>query len=226
MGAYVKNKVKLPALQIALDLTDLAKAVRIASYANGLDNIIVEAGTPLIKKFGKYSIEVLKAASGAPTLADTKTMDAAELEVDIAWSAGADIVTVLGVADNATLSNALNKSRKTGLDIQVDLISHPQPLERSKELTEMGIPIIGFHTGIDVQNMKSLRADSMLELLKQARKELGSDVLISVAGGIKLEEIGSFVEAGADIVVIGSAITRSNDPRRAIRYASYLINSF
>ncbi len=226
MRAHVKNKVKLPALQIALDLTDLAKAVRIASYANGLDNIIVEAGTPLIKKYGTYSIEVLKAASGTPTLADMKTMDAAELEVDIAGSAGADIITVLGVADDATLTKALNKSRKTGLDIQVDLISHPQPVERSKELKEMGVPIIGFHTGIDVQYTKSIRADSMLGLLKQARKELGDDVLISVAGGIKLDEIGSFVEAGADIVVVGSAITRSSDPRRAIRYASYLINRF
>ena len=226
MRAHVKNKVKLPALQIALDLTDLAKAVRIASYANGLDNIIVEAGTPLIKKYGTYSIEVLKAASGTPTLADMKTMDAAELEVDIAGSAGADIITVLGVADDATLTKALNKSRKTGLDIQVDLISHPQPVERSKELKEMGVPIIGFHTGIDVQYTKSLRADSMLGLLKQARKELGDDILISVAGGIKLDEIGSFVEAGADIVVVGSAITRSSEPRRAIRYASYLINRF
>ena len=226
MRAHVKNKVKLPALQIALDLTDLAKAVRIASYANGLDNIIVEAGTPIIKRYGTYSIEVLKAASGTPTLADMKTMDAAELEVDIAGSAGADIITVLGVADDATLTKALNKSRKTGLDIQVDLISHPQPVERSKELKEMGVPIIGFHTGIDVQYTKSLRADSMLGLLKQARKELGDDILISVAGGIKLDEIGSFVEAGADIVVVGSAITRSSDPRRAIRYASYLINRF
>ncbi len=58
--------------------------------------------------------------------------------------------------------------------------------------------------------------------LRKLIAESGSDALIEVDGGINIDTVPLVADAGADIVVAGSAVFGSDDPRETIaRLASY-----
>jgi 3-hexulose-6-phosphate synthase len=205
-------------LQIALDTHDLFKAVSLAISITsqiGCNNIWIEAGTPLIKSWGYIGIHVLKNTTKCFIVADTKTMDTGAYEGEIVLSAGANAFTVLGLADNNTIVEALEKAREYNALLIVDLINHPNPYERAIELDKLGVDIILYHVGIDVQKARGLTADQLVEEIKRLRKKVRAK--IAVAGGIKHGKAKPLVNAGADIIVVGGAITKSENPVEATR---------
>ena len=113
------------ALQLALDVAELKEALAIAKKASHYVDWI-EAGTPLIKNEGLRSVrELKKHFPDKKIVADMKIMDTGKFEVGLAADAGADIVTVLGVADMKTIKDAISGARKRKVEILVDLISTP-----------------------------------------------------------------------------------------------------
>jgi orotidine-5'-phosphate decarboxylase len=101
-----------PVLQVALDLVHGDRALRIAADAvkGGADWI--EAGTPLIKSEGMDIVRELKKAFPKQTIvADMKTIDVGGAEVEIAAKSGADVVVVLGVSSNPTITEAILSAR-------------------------------------------------------------------------------------------------------------------
>lgn len=202
-----------PYIQVALDLIDLSKAIRIAREVSQLsERIILEVGTPLIKMHGMLAVSVM--SSFFPDriiVADMKTMDAGYLEAEMAYSHGAFLSTVLGLADEETIKEALKAANEMGRLLQADLINVKEPIRKAKELEKLGVHVIGLHAGIDQQSGRKLRALDLLETLEQIDRE--TNCLISIAGGIRPEEVRLFKKAGADIIVIGSAITSSENPR-------------
>ncbi len=202
-----------PILQIALDTPDLFKALELATSIvseTGCKNIWLEAGTPLIKAWGKLSVKLLKDLSKCFIVADTKTMDTGGLEAEIFYKAGADAFTVLGLADNSTIEEAVEKKKEYGRKLIIDLINHPKPFERALELDNYDIDIILYHVGIDVQVRRRITITDLLEELRKLVKQLNTG--IAVAGGIKYEDVEKFKEVGVDVIVVGGAITRSENP--------------
>jgi len=85
------------------------------------------------------AVRKLKAAfPGHVILADMKTVDTGAMEVEMAAKAGADIVIILGSADNSVINEAVRSARKYGVKIMADLISAGAPAKRAKELAELG----------------------------------------------------------------------------------------
>ncbi len=204
-----------PYLQVALDTTSAEEAIRIASLIPESNNTIVEAGTPLIKAEGVKVIRLLSAAShGKPLLADMKTMDTGYLEAILAFDNGALITTVLGAADFNTWRGAVKASMEKGGLVQVDMINIDKPLETAIKSVEQGVHIIGLHAGIDQQG-RGYRAIDMIPIIRELRRELG-ETYISIAGGIKKEDVIKLIDAGADIVVVGSAITKNRNPKEYV----------
>ncbi len=207
-----------PLLQVALDFTNIEKAIRVMSALRDLPIPVVEVGTPLIKAEGVRSIAIIKALASDDTLilADMKTADVGALETSMAALHGADIVTVLASSDDAVIEAAVTEGRKLGVDIIADTIGlQPDVIpQRVKELRKLGVNIINIHSGIDVQRRLGIRATSFQDLACRVKSDL-SDVIISISGGIKPEDIRKFAGACIDIVVIGSAITKAPDPRGA-----------
>ena len=163
----------------------------------------IEAGTPLIKSEGMDAVRQLKTAFPDHTiLADMKTVDTGAMEIEMAAKAGADIIIILGSADNSTILEAVRAARKYGVKIMADLISTGDPATRAKELAEIGIDYINIHTGIDQQMM----GEDPLKILKK----LNIDVPIAVAGGLDAESAASAVLSGANIVIVGGNIVRSS----------------
>jgi len=197
-------------LQVALDLTELERAVKIAreSVMGGADWI--EVGTPLIKSEGMEAVRTFRREfPNHVVVADMKTMDAGAVEVEIAAKSGADVVCVLGEADNSTITDALRSARRYGVKLMGDLIGVENPVERGLELASMGVDIINVHVGIDQQ----MRGEEIgLDVIERLKEE---GVVVAVAGGLDADKVGAVVGAGVDIVIVGSAITRTKDPRKA-----------
>lgn len=204
-------------LQVALDVLEIDRAVQIAKEAveGGADWL--EVGTPLIKSEGMDAIRKLREAfPDRKIVSDMKTIDTGALEVEMAAKSGASIVAVLGASCDAALSDALRAARKYGVELMVDLISTRNPVERAREMEQMGMDYVSVHVGIDMQMV----GVDPLEVLQQIVKEV--NIPIAVAGGLNAETAAAAVGMGAEIGIIGGNIVRSakvTESSRKIRRA-------
>lgn len=205
-------------LQVALDTDDLYRSLSLAAklaFEAKCENLWIEAGTPLIKAWGTHSVSLLKYISGCTIVADTKTMDTGGFEAEIMLRAGADVITVLGLADDLTIIDALEKTRLYNKLLAVDLINHPKPFKRALEVDRLGVDIILYHIGIDVQKKRGITVATLMEEIKSLRSRVKAK--IAVAGGIKHGQAAPLVKAGADIIVVGGAITKAQDPVKSTK---------
>ena len=201
-----------PILQVALDFTDMHRVLKIAKEAikGGVDWIAI--GTPLIKSEGLDAVRTAKKTFPEHTiLADMKTMDTGSLEVEIAAKAGADVVILLGAADDSTILEAVEAGKRYGAKIMVDLLNINDMIGRSIELEKLGVDYICVHVAIDQQ----MRGMDPLEILKQIVEVV--HVPVAVAGGINSATAAKCVEAGASIVIVGGAITKAENAEEATR---------
>lgn len=199
-----------PILQVALDFIDLPRALKLAGEAlqGGADWI--EAGTPLIKSNGLDAVrELRKKFPQAVLVADMKTMDVGRIEVETASKAGADVVIVLGLASDSTIRECIEAGRHYGAKIMVDLLEIDALLERAKEVEMMGADYIGVHTSIDEQ----MEGKISFHGVRTIAGNIG--IPIAVAGGVNSENAYEAVEAGATIIIVGGAIIKSVDAKKA-----------
>jgi len=195
-----------PVLQVALDFENMSRALLAAKEAveGGAD--WVEAGTPLVKSEGLDAVrELKKAFPSHRIIADLKVMDTGAFEVEIAAKAGADIVTVLGAADDGTIADAVRGGELYGAEVMVDLLGVADPIGRAKRAAELGVAAVCWHVGIDMQMAGRTPFDVLGELAA------ASPVPVAVAGGLTSETVAQAVRAGAQILIVGGAITKSPD---------------
>jgi len=166
--------------QMALDSLDFDATVALAEkVAPHVD--ILEIGTPCIKHNGIKLLETLRAKfPNNKILVDLKTMDAGFYEAEPFYKAGADICTVLGVADLGTIKGVIDAANKYGKKAQIDLINVADKAARTQEVAKLGAHIIGVHTGLDQQ---AAGQTPFADLATITGLNLGLDV--SVAGGVK-----------------------------------------
>ncbi|MCI4360067.1 MAG: orotidine 5'-phosphate decarboxylase [Thermoplasmata archaeon] len=201
-----------PVLQVALDFENLSRALPAAREAveGGAD--WVEAGTPLIKSEGLDAVrELKKAFPDLRIVADMKIMDTGAFEVEIAAKAGADLVTVLGTADDDTIADAVRGGEKYGAEVVVDLLNVADPIARSRRVAELGAAAVCWHVGIDMQMAGKTPFEVLGELVKAC------PLPVAVAGGLNSETVAEATRAGARILIVGGAITKSPDIRAATR---------
>ncbi|PPI44693.1 3-hexulose-6-phosphate synthase, partial [Rathayibacter iranicus] len=192
-------------LQFAMDTLSTEAALELAAAAAPHVDIL-ELGTPLIKSAGVSAITAIKQAHPDKTVfADLKTMDAGELEADMAFSAGADLVTVLGVAGDSTITGAVAAAKKHGKGVVVDLIGVPDKAERAKQVVALGAEFVEMHAGLDEQAEDGYTLDSLLD------DGISSGVPFSVAGGVSTATIEAVQRSGAQVAVAGSAIYSAPD---------------
>ena len=208
-----------PILQVALDFVDLSRAMKCAgeSAMGGIDWL--EAGTPLIKSEGLNAIRKLREKFPTKTIvADMKIMDAGRTEVEIAAKSGANIVCVLGAASDATIKECVDAAHNYGAKIQVDLIAIKDVKKRAIEVEKLGVDYIGVHCPIDDQ----MRGKDPFRELKDIARHI--TIPIAVAGGINSETAADAVKAGASIIIVGGAINKSKDAKKATEDIKRSIN--
>ncbi len=210
-------------LQLALDHENLTRALKVAkeAMAGGVDWL--EAGTPLIKSEGLDAVRTLRRQFPSATIvADMKIIDAGRLETECAAKAGANIIHVLGPASDATLIECIEAARRYDAKITVDLLgleSREKMIQRAKEVELMGAASVCIHTPIDLQMRGELPFDDLKAIVSAV------SIPVAVAGGINSETAADAIEAGATIVIIGGAITKSPDARKATQILKKVITT-
>lgn len=198
-------------LQVAIDLLTteaaLELAAKVAPYVD-----IIELGTPLIKAEGLSVVTAMKAAfPDKLVFADMKTADTGALEAEMAFKAGADLVTVMGAIDDATIKGAVEAANKYGKKVVVDTIGVKDRVQRAKEVTAFGVAFVELHAGLDEQALPGYSVQTLISEGREAK------VPFSVAGGVNIDTIKDVVAAGADVAVAGGAIYGAKDPAAAAK---------
>ncbi|ASE60021.1 MULTISPECIES: 3-hexulose-6-phosphate synthase [Bacteria] len=199
-------------LQLAIDLLNKEDAAKLAQEVEEFVDV-VEIGTPIVINEGLPAVELMsKSVSKPQVLADLKIMDAADYEVSQAIKFGADITTILGVAEDASIKAAIDEAHKHNKELLVDMIAVQDIEKRAKELDEMGADYIAVHTGYDLQ----AQGQSPLENLRKVKSVIKNSK-VAVAGGIKPDTIESIVSEDPDLVIVGGGIANADDPKAAAK---------
>ena len=206
-------------LQLAIDLLDIEPALELMQKVHPWVDII-EIGTPLIKSKGMLPVELFhNLYSDKLICADMKTMDAGAIEAELACQAGADLITVLGVANNSTLYKANDVAKKYNKKIMVDLIMVPDKKQRISELADWEIDYFIVHSGYDDQSSGANPIEDLALLSYQTSRP------IAVAGGINLENIDRVIKHTPSIIIVGSGIAAHKQPERVAQKIYNQLNS-
>ncbi len=198
-------------LQIAIDLATGAEALEMVGHIR--DEIdIVEVGTPLIMKEGMVPVRLIKKTyPNVIVLADTKIVDGGDIECADACEAGADIVTVLALADNETVKAVIDTAHKFGRKAMADLICVTDIQKRARELEAMGIDYVCVHTAVDVQKLGKTPLDDLTELVAAIPPHK-----TAVAGGINMKTLDAYKALNPAIVIAGGSLTNAENLHDAV----------
>lgn len=205
-------KKEFPMIQIALDFTELERALTVARESVSAGVTCLEAGTPLIKAEGLAAVRALKKEfPKCRIVADMKVMDTGRLEAEMAFKAGADVVVVMGNASEGTIKEAVDASLNYGGKVMVDLLEASATIKMAKRAAELGAHFIGVHIPID----KQMKGEMSLDVLKEIASVVS--IPVAVAGGINSENVVDALKAGASIFIVGGAVTKSEDVKTAVK---------
>jgi bifunctional enzyme Fae/Hps len=214
MGFKVPRLWRPPYLQISMDVPELDKTKKVMAQLPGSDRIIIEAGTPLIKRYGTKVISDLRqVAKDSFMVADLKTLDVGKVEVDIAYEDTADAVVAAGLAPPETLDAFVHEAKRLGIYAVIDMLNVEDILAKVKSLKEFP-DIIILHRGIDQETGRTCGLER-IQMLRKAFPD--KKFMIAVAGGIVPETAKEALELGADILIVGRYVTQSKDIERAVR---------
>jgi 3-keto-L-gulonate-6-phosphate decarboxylase len=216
------------------------------------DRIIVEAGTPLIKRYGEHGIRQIRqwyeqrlagqiltpavantnvsenfvlsllfqsALTNTKTVprvsitqskkeifpyvvADLKTMDRGETEVEIAARGGASAAIALGSAPTETLNSFIEQCEIHGLDAMIDMMNVEFPLSVLRALKKVP-PVVIIHRGVDEEKFNK---EKQIPLHEIRRIKGNYNIMVSIAGGDTLREVQRSFFNDADIVVIWKSV--------------------
>lgn len=210
MGFKVPRLWDPPYLQVALDIVDLGKLRSVLSSLPENDHLIIEAGTPLIKKFGLNVISEIRAVKpNAFIVADMKILDTGNLEARMAADSSADAVVMSGLAPASTIEKAITEARKTGIYSVIDMLNVEDPVGLIASL-KVKPDIVELHRAIDAEHTSHAWGN-----IGDIKKAAGGKLLVATAGGIRVPVVKEALKTGADILVVGRAITASKDVRHA-----------
>ena len=204
-------------LQLAIDLLNKEEATKLANKVKDY----VEIGTPIVINEGLPAVQHLNDnIEGVKVLADLKIMDAADYEVSQAVKFGADIVTILGVAEDASIKAAVDEAHKHNKQLLVDMIAVQDLEKRAKDLDDLGADYIAVHTGYDLQ----AEGQSPLESLRKVKSVI-SNSKVAVVGGIKPDTIKDIVAENPDLIIVGGGIANADDPVEAAKQCRDIVDA-
>ena len=208
MGFKVTRLWDAPYLQVALDNPNIDAILNVIKQLPNSDHLILEAGTPLIKRYGVDVITKLREAKpDAFIVADLKTLDTGNLEARMVADATADAIVVSALAPIATINKVIEEAHKTGIYAVLDTLNQPDPVSVLKQLDDLP-DVVELHRAIDIEETE--HAWGSIEGIKA----LSPKILVAVAGGVRVDTIPAALDAGADILVVGRAITNAKDVRQ------------
>ncbi len=182
-------------LQIAFNY-DRSLVRQVMPHIPQSDRILIEAGTPYIKREGMNGIRLIKRYWSGHIVADLKVADGALGEVDMAHQAGATAATILGTAPTESINLFIERCQVLNMLSMIDLIGVDEPLDILRPLRRAP-DITVIHRGRDEEATQG----KVIRYRQVNRIRSKFDSMISAAGGVDLQEARSAIFNGANIVV-------------------------
>jgi len=180
-----------------------------------------------VKREGVKAIRRLrKLFPGKSIVADLKAISKVDKELELAYEAGADVACVVAVAGLNEIRKAVKVAKQRHRQVMVDLIGmrhhfdEAYILKMSKKIAETGVDYICYHIPIDDQvRGKKVPPESVKRMVSSL------NIPVATAGGINMHSAANIAKAGAEIIIVGGAITKANNPREATRQIKKAITS-
>jgi 3-keto-L-gulonate-6-phosphate decarboxylase len=182
----------------------------VLSLPKGSERILIEAGTPFIKREGVAGIRAIRSLWQGQVVADLKTVDGALGEVDMARASGATAATVTGSSPSEVLDLFIARCDELGMASMIDMLGADDPLKVLMQLRKPPAVVV-LHRGRDEEGTRG----KVIQYRHVNRVRSKFDVLISAAGGVDLKEARSAIFNGANIVVVN--LVQPGDPWEGIR---------
>jgi len=177
----------------------------VLSLPRGQERILIEAGTPYIKREGVDGIRAIRRHWPGHVVADLKTVDGALDEVAMARQGGATAATVLGGSPSETLDLFIKRCHDLEMISMIDMLGVRDPLRVLMRLKKPP-DVVVLHRGRDEEGTRG----KLIQYRHVNRVRSKFNVLISAAGGVDIKEARSAIFNGASIVVVN--LVRPDDP--------------
>ncbi|MGL1892546.1 MAG: 3-keto-L-gulonate-6-phosphate decarboxylase UlaD [Spirochaetaceae bacterium] len=203
----------LPLLQVALDNFTIEEALQSTKVlAPEVD--IIEVGTLLSLATGSGSISTLRTLYPDNILvADLKIVDAGGELANMACSKGANWVTVMCNAANATKEKAVEAAAKLNCEIQVELFGN-WTFDEAEEWKKIGLKQVIYHQSRDALNSGGSWGEENMKVVKKLA-EMGFEV--SVTGGLTLDVLKLFKGIPIKSFIVGRNLRNASDPASEAR---------
>lgn len=201
-------------LQLALDTPDLTHELELAGKVAAYVDLI-EAGTPLLIREGIRAVrELRRRHRGRPIVADIKVIDAGEPIAELAFAAGATVVTVLGNASDELIERVVLSARRYDGQVMADSLAVPNIIERARRLRELGVNSLC----VNRRGFKPAKGLSREERISQIGELLEKiELPVFLAGGIDVAELTLLREQPLAGVIVGAAIANAPSPVKAAK---------
>ncbi len=212
-----------PKIQMAMDTLDSDQALYLAKVCSPYVDII-EAGTPLIKSVGIGIVKTLrKLYPDKVILADLKSSDVGAYEANMAFTAGADVVTTQGITTLATITEVQREADKWKRRAEVDMTGVNDPVKRAEEVKKVGVSLVLYHRSIDEETTIGALWDEKACKTVGAMTALGLDV--AIAGGVDAKVIPLLKDFPLYCIIVGRGITGQTDPEAAAKEIRQMVDS-
>ncbi len=206
-------------VQVALDLRDLDHAVTVAKVAAAAGADLIEVGDPLIKTFGLAAIERIKRTlPHTSVVAEMMSADWGREQVELAATAGADVVLLIGPATAASVAAAVDAGRRFGVPILLDVPAGHVTKAWVGDMERAGVDGLAITTNIDL----GVRGRHPLEKARAIRG--WTRLPVAVSGGFDLCDRPIVDSADWDILIVGRSITEAVEPAVAAQQLVELVH--
>ncbi len=196
-----------PYLEVAFDIPDWRRVEGIIRALPNHYAVFIEAGTPVIKRYGVEVIEKIRRIKPrGVVMADLKTLSFGKREARMAGEVGADVAAFSGLAPVETQEEFIKECRRAGTLALLDTINLHDPLDVLNRLS-VKPDIVELHRAIDLELTD---AEHQWGDIPEIKEVIGGG-LVAVAGGIKVPKVKEALASKADILVVGRAITCARD---------------
>lgn len=205
-------------LQLSMDFIELEDAFNLLNDVNEYVDI-VEIGTPFLINNGARVIDFFKKKYVNTILADAKIIDGGYMEALKLFDYGADIITVLSHSSIKTVKDVSRAAFERKKSFMIDFINDVIEPEKIKLMDDLSPEYLCVHTANDLKN----KVNPLRDL--QRIQKIINDTKIAVAGGLNLDNLQSIIDLKPDLLIIGGAITNSNNPVKTIDEIKGLMNN-
>jgi|GEM_PF-1763273 len=189
-----------PVLQIALDLVDLDDAMKLANEAVATGYVDwIEVGTPLIKSEGLRAVRRVKENFPDKKIVVDMDVIGHPFEFEAAIDTGADIILISGIAPEDIIQKCVKESRKTGIEIMVDLTRVPSPLDSSQRLEDMDIDYLLVN----------------FDDLEKISNYVVTPIAVTIDSDTK--KAADAVDLGANVIILSESIAKTTNVQEVLK---------